>query len=495
MKKILISLFLFGFVYGFEIDYGFLKLKVVQLYPAKEYFYEKEPVFVRFDIYVIENKTALKKEVLLSYLKIKTVEPLTIKYQQKYSIHPDEKKLIIKNLLYLKKGSTNFPFELRFDVNQMKGLLEENFLKKLSQSYKLESPTNYTIKQSPYHFVGNFDINSRLIDENGVATFLIEITGKGFPAVPDYTLSVKNGSAKKVSTDIQNNMGYITAVQKFKIVYMDGLKILPVKFKYFDPFQEKIITKKTIPIELNKNTQPQKIPFEKLSQEEKNKIYLETFRELYPEYFEKKNMFKDILETVNRYREVIILFLLFSAVIFVLFIRKIAISQIDPQILQILTLPENDLKTVKKLYKYISHQQELFKDYLNVADELLYNSKIEQKNNKIIKVITSAGEIYPKEIKKTIQNLKFQLINIKAQTLSKKVNRIIKIWIFIEKHRAFLISAGFTLFITAVIQFFIKLYHQQKFYLSILNIVILIVGIFIYLLMKQVIIKVDNDRV
>lgn len=495
MKKILISLFLFGFVYGFEIDYGFLKLKVVQLYPAKEYFYEKEPVFVRFDIYVIENKTALKKEVLLSYLKINPVEPSIIKYQQKYSIHPDEKKLIVKNMLYLKVGDTDLPFELKFNTNQMKGLVKDEILKKLSQRYILKSQHKYPIEQSPYHFVGDFDIKPRLIDENGVATLLIEITGRGFPAVPDYTLAVRNGSAKKISTDIQNDMGYITAVEKFKIVYMDGLKVLPIEFKYFDPFQEKIITKKTIPIELKKITKPQKIPFEKLSQEEKNKIYLETFRELYPEYFKEKNIFKDILQTTNRYKEVFVLFVLFTGFVFILFIRKVAINQIDPQILQIISLPEDRLDTIKKLYRYLYSQQDLFREYLRITDELLYNSEIEQKGNRVIKLITPSGELFPKDIKDTIQNLKFQLVNEKAKVLSKNANRIIKIWIFVEKHRALLTSAGFILFATAVVQFFAKLYPQQKLYLNILNMLILVAGIFIYILMNRVVIKVENDRV
>ncbi|WP_297455964.1 hypothetical protein [Persephonella sp.] len=495
MKKLLISLFLFSFVYGLEIDYGFLKLKVVQLYPAKEYFYEKEPVFVRFDIYVIENKTALKKEVLLSYLRIKPVEPKIIKYQQKYSIHPEEKKLTIKNLLYLKTGNTDLPFALSFNTERMKGLLEENFLKKLSRKYILKSQHEYPIKQSPYRFIGDFDIKPRLIDENGVATLLIEISGKGFPAVPDYTLAVRNGSAKKISTDIQDEMGYITAVEKFKIVYMDGLQVLPIKFKYFDPFQEKIITKETKPIEIKKSTRSQKIPFEKLSQEEKNRIYLETFKQLYPEYFKEKNPLKDFMQTLNKYREAIALFVLFSGLIFALFVKKVAIRRLDLQILQIISLPENSLKTMKKLYRYMYPQQELFKDYLKTIEELLYSGKLVIKDKKIVKLITPSGEFSPKEIRDIIQNLKFQLVNEKAKVLSKNANRVIKIWIFIERHKALLTSAGFVLFATAVVQLFAKLYPQQKFYLNILNMLILVAGIFIYILMKQVIIKVENDRV
>ena len=423
------------------------------------------------------------------------MEPQIIKYQQKYSIHPDEKKLTTKNLLYLKSGNTDMPFVLSFNTERMKGLLEENVLKKLSHRYILKSQYKYPVKQSPYRFIGDFDIKPRLIDENGVATLLIEISGKGFPAVPDYTLAVRNGSAKKISTDIQNEMGYITALEKFKIVYMDGLQVLPIEFKYFDPFQEKIITKETKPLEIKKSTQARKIPFEKLPQEEKNRIYLETFKQLYPEYFKEKNPLKDFIQTINRYREAIVLFVLFSGFIFVLFVRKVVINRLDPQILQIISLPEDSLKTMKKLYRFMYPQQELFKDYLRTVEELLYSGKLVIKDKKIVKIVTPSGELSSKDIKNIIQNLKFQLINQKINTISANTGRIIKIWVFTEKHKALLISGGFVLFATAVVQLFAKLYPQQKLYLNIFNMLILVAGIFIYILMKQVIIKVENDRV
>ena len=495
MRKILLSLLLIGFAFGLDIDYGFLKLKVVQIYPAKENLYEREPIFIRFDVYIEKNETALKKEVLLGYLRIKPLEKNIIKFQQKYEIHPDEKKLKVKNLLYMKAGFTEFPFELKFDTNRMKGLLEEDVLKKLSQTFLLKSQKEYKIKKSPLFFVGDFEINPELIDEGGVATLLIKITGKGFPAVPDYTLSVRNGSAKKISTRLQNKMGYITAVQKFKIVYMDELKVLPIKFRYFDPFHEKIVEKKTKPLEIKPVESEEKIPVEKLPLEKRVEIYINTFKQLYPEYFREEKISQKVLALVEKYWNISLILTVFAGFLSVLYIRKVAVKELDQQIKQLLTLPDDRFETLKSLYRYVYPQHELFKQYLKIFEEIIYKSKIEKENNTITKIITDSKEISPKELKKIIQSLRFEIINKKAENLSKKQKKLIKAWIFIEKYSSFIMSAGFVLLATAIIQLFVKFFPEKAFYLNIINLVFFIAGILIFIVLNRPVIKVKDDRV
>ena len=495
MRKILFSLLFIGFAFGLDIDYGFLKLKVVQIYPAKENLYEREPIFIRFDVYVEKNKTALKKEVLLDYLRIKPLGKNIISFQQEKEIHPEEKKLKVKNLLYMKAGFTEFPFELVFDTNRMKGLLEETFLKKLSKTFVLKSEKEYQIKKSPLFFVGDFDIKPQLIDEGGVATLLIKIKGKGYPAVPDYTLSVRNGSAKKISTRIQNKMGYVTAVQKFKIVYMDELKVLPIKLRYFDPFHEKIVEKKTKTLEIKPVEEKEKIPVEKLPPEKRAEIYINTFKQLYPEYFEEEKISQKIIASVKRYWNVFLLITVFAGFLSVLYLRKVASKELDPQIKQLLAFPDDRFETLKNLYRYIYPQHELFKQYLKNFEKIVYKSKIEKENNTIVKIITDSKEISPKELKKIIQSIRFEVINKKAENLSEKQKRLIKALIFIERYNPFMVSVGFILTATAIIQLFLKFFPEKAFYLNVLNLVFLIAGILIFIVLNRAVIKVEDDSV
>ncbi|MDQ7056718.1 MAG: hypothetical protein Q9M89_09825 [Persephonella sp.] len=53
------------YAYGYQIDYRLFKIEVLPVYPAKTPLYEKEPVFIRFDLLIKDNRTGLKKEILL----------------------------------------------------------------------------------------------------------------------------------------------------------------------------------------------------------------------------------------------------------------------------------------------------------------------------------------------------------------------------------------------------------------------------------------------
>ncbi len=480
--------------FGEELNFKWLKLKIDRFYPAKTTLYEKEPVFIRFDISVLENKTGLKKELLLSFIQVKPAGKEVIRYSQSYSIHPLEKKLRIKNVLYLRKGETVFPFEFYFDTVRMKGLVSESVIKDLSKKLLLKKDSPVKIHPVPegIRYVGSFKMELQLQDKGGIATLLLKIHGKGFPKVPNYRVIVKNGSAKKVGFTVEEDMGYVTSTQKFKVVYADRLEVLPVEFKFFDPFQEKVIDFETEKLETAVQTE-KKIDIKKLSEEEKAEFYLEKFRQLYPEYFVQKGLAEAVLSKLSEIKDYIILtaFLVISLLTFIsLSVLK---RYVPSDIKSLLSLRLESLDDFKKLFRYVYPYQTVFQEYLSYLDSLMYRSKIETEKGVIKLILTDSQKITPYTLLSTYNRLKMEVIYRKLEKVSPFRKKAVKIYITTATN----IDIILTVIVILLISFFLQLSARHFTYwstvLQAVNAVITVAGVITVKILRRPVIKVKND--
>ncbi len=495
MYIFLMFLLIFSLSEALEIDYRWLKIEVERFYPAKISIYEKEPVFVRFDIKIKENRTGIQKEVLLSFIRMKPVDKNLISSQQERLIHQNEKKLKVKNLLYLRSGDTYLPFELYFDTDPMKGILDENVLNSLSKKMLIKKEQPVYISPLPYSvpYVGSFDIKTGLIDENGTATLKIIIKGKGFPSVPNYTLVVKNGSAKKIAFDIKNEMGYITSVQKYKIVYMDSLEVLPVSFSFFDPYQEKLIEKKTKTEKIEPLKNEKKIQLQELSEEKKIDFYIENFKTLYPEYFEKDQLLKRFFKTADRYKSLILLFFLILILSVIAVSRRYLIKKVPKEVLSVLSIELEYLDDYKKLFRYLPSEEKIQKLYTNEIDNLLFKTKIHKKRGRIFSVETYEGVMNSYQILKRFNRLKDMIIDFYLKKLGEKDRKLAVFYIFVRKNTDILVVLSILIFATLIIQLSAERFPKISDYLNLVNLLVITAGIFSVFLLRKPVIKVRND--
>ncbi|SNZ02968.1 hypothetical protein SAMN06265182_0255 [Persephonella hydrogeniphila] len=495
MKALILLLLFIGISSAYEINYKWLKLDVVRMYPAKTSLYEKEPIFVRFDIFIKENRTGLQKEVLLSFIRMRPVDKKLISYQQERFIHPDEKKLKVKNVLYMKKGDTYFPFEIYFDTSMMKGILEEAVLKELSKKFVIEKRQPVYISPIPYKtpYVGSFQLKTELQEENGTATLYIYITGKGFPKIPNYTVAVKNGSAKKTGFDIKNDMGYIKSVQKYKIVYMDSLEVLPVRFTFFDPFQQKLVEKETKTIKITSPEKEKKIPLEELPEEKKIDFYLQKFKSLHPEYFEEKNLLEVSIKKIHQYRNHILSFILLTLIVAVVLSRRIFVKAVPEKIKEILSCKLLELNDFKKLFRFIQPNSRTEKEYFDAIDLLFFRSKIEKEGDFLKRLVAENASYSPSKIVKLFNRIKLSLIEEQLEHLSPKKKAVVKTYIFIESYFDILFITGFIIFLSLVLQIMINRFPQYSHILLILNTVVIIGGITGIFLFRKPLIRVKDD--
>jgi len=495
MVIFLVFLLIFSLSQALEIDYRWLKLEVDRFYPAKISIYEKEPVFVRFDIKIKQNKTGIQKEVLLSFIKLKPVGKNIISSQQERLIHPDEKKLKIKNLLYLRSGDTYLPFELYFDTDPMKGILDEKVLKSLSKKVVIKKDQPVYVSPLPYpvDYVGSFDIKTLLKEEKGTATLDIIIKGKGFPHIPNYTLVVKNGSAKKIGFDIKNDMGHITSIQKYRIVYMDSLEVLPVAFSFFDPYQEKIIEKKTKTIRIKAARKKEKIQLQELSEEKKTRFYIENFKTLYPEYFEQNRLLKRFLKTAEGYKNTV----LFSLLIFILIIlsvsRRYLVKKVPKEVLSVLSIELKYLDDFKKLFKHIPPEEKIQKLYTKEIDTLLFKTKINKKRGRLLYVETDQGKIKDRQILKRFNRIRDAIIDFHLKKMGNKDRKTAVLYIFVRKNTDILVVVSVLLLATLMIQISLEKFPQISTYLKVINLVLFTAGIFSIFILRRADIKVRDD--
>ena len=175
----------------------------------------------------------------------------------------------------MREYDTDLPFLISIDTQKLKKVFSEDILKVLEESFIIKSEDYYRILPVPDNitYVGSFDIKTEFEDQKGFGTFFIIIEGTGFPYLPKYSLVVKNGSAKKTGYTFEHNLEKVRSIQKYKIVYMDELEIKPVRFKYFDPYQEKIVEKTTDKIVQKPKKEEVKSYWENLEEKEKLKYY------------------------------------------------------------------------------------------------------------------------------------------------------------------------------------------------------------------------------
>jgi len=110
---------------------------------------------------------------------------------------------------------------------------------------------------------------------------------------------------------------------------MDELEIKPVKFRYFDPFQEKIVEKKTEEFLLKPEKKEVKSYWEMLSEEEKMRYYLSRFKELYPEQFYEESLISKLFISLYKYRYEILAFFVVFPVFLLFFVVRFVLQVIE----------------------------------------------------------------------------------------------------------------------------------------------------------------------
>ncbi len=466
--------------YGYQIDYRLFKLEVLPIYPAKTSIYEKEPVFIRFDIQIKDNRTGIKKELLLNSIKIQPVGKKVLLYSQQKYIHPEEKKLVVENIVYYKKGENLFPFTLWFGTEKLKNVLSKNLITLLSKKVVLKRKKSIFIYEIPYNtpYVGSFKINTYLKGEKGLATLTIRIKGKGFPSVPNYQLVVKNGSAKKTQFVVKNKMGYVESIQKFKISYMEEVEVLPVTFKFFDPYQEKVVKIKTKTLKILSTEKKRKEQIKPMSEEEKIKLQIKKFKHLYPEFFNKSSSFEDMLNLLITYRGHIAgtITLIFIISLFVL--RRFLQTYINSEIKEIINIKLRNINDFKKLYKYFPTEK--LPAYLSEVEKLLFKSEIKDMRGRIL-YLKSGKKVYTSaELTKIFENMKWEIIKEKIENLSQKKKLITITYYLLNRHSDSIFSLALLFLITGIIQLFIEEFPQYWKILTLINVFVIIV-FFLYI--------------
>ncbi|MBK3331609.1 hypothetical protein GWK41_00850 [Persephonella atlantica] len=488
-----ILLLIIAFAHGYQIDYKLFRLEVIPFYPAKAPLYEKEPVFVRFDVHIKQNKTGIKKEILLKSIKIKPYGEKVISYSQKRHIHPEEKKLTVKNVVYYKTGYNRLRFLLWFDTKKLKNFLSQETLKLLSKENVLENKQAVYISEIPYDtpYIGSFDINMQLKGKKGIATLTIEITGKGFPHVPDYRLIVKNGTSKKIGFSIDSSMGYIKSVQKFKISYLEEMEVLPVTFRFFDPYQGKMreIKTKTLRITPPVNTKKQIKP---LSEEEKTRLYIKKFKHLHPELFEEISPYEKLLNFLLHYRHHILISAGLILIVSLVFLKRLTEKYISPSVREIARLELKSIDGFKKLYRYLPEKH--MEEYLSIIDRLTFRSEIKQLKGRILYIKSGEEKFTPEKIIKTFEEIKWKIIDEHIRRSSKKKRIITRLYYLLGRYSDAVFSLGFLIVITGFIQFFIRNFPQHTEPLILINIAVIVAFLFYMGIFRKKSIKVSDVR-
>ncbi|NPA17246.1 MAG: hypothetical protein GXO05_05835, partial [Aquificae bacterium] len=295
---------------------------------------------------------------------------------------------------------------------------------------------------------------------------------------------------KKTGFDLKEDMGYIESVQKFKIVYMDWLEVLPVEFRYFDPFQEKIITTETKAIKITPQTTEKKISAEKLSEEERIQLYMERFKQLYPEYFHKESFTDRLSAFVSQYRNHIILILLFMIAVAVGGGRKILVRYIPPSIKELTELEMENLNDFKKLFRFAYAERGIFDGYLAFMEEIFYRARVIQKNGKLERIIMEDRQIKPSEIIGMFRKIKMEIINSKLKKFSPGKARLIRLYLLIKEFT----TAGWILVIILAVTFILQISAEKipdyRGYFYLINLVVVLAGAAGYILLKRPLIKV-----
>ena len=327
------------------------------IYPEKDVFFVKQPI-------TVEVIVKSKKAVSLKKITIKPDIPFIYYNTQKYSNKNQLKQKFV--IFFLKKGKYQIPF----------------IIKTSDGVFTVKSQRTFSFVPVPegISFVGDFSITTRLKKEQGNVTFFITISGRGFPEVPNHSLVVKNGSAKKIKHIFKNNLDKVFSTEVFRIVYMDKLEVEPVKFRYFDPFKGKIIEKKTEKIILKRKI---------IQKTFKEADYIKEFKELYPEYFYKKDYSMDFLILLNRYT-LHILYAFFILLFFAFMAIYMTGKRLIPEkVLYFMSLNSKELDSYKKLYRFISVEMPHLKEYINQLENCLYKEKKPEKKvfNSILKTV------------------------------------------------------------------------------------------------------------
>ncbi|NPA53498.1 MAG: hypothetical protein GXO21_02395, partial [Aquificae bacterium] len=277
-----VFLLLTFYVYGKEISFQQnIKFDVDIVYPDKEIFYVKEPLKVIFKV-----KPVNISEEALNHIKIVSDIKENVYIQKKSSL---ENGVLRKEFVFyfLKEGKSLLPFSIFFETDIFK------------ERQRILSDRTFLIVPIPENikYVGDFSIKGHFEGKNGVGTYTLKIKGKGFPFLPRHTLVVKNGSGKKVGYIVEKNLENVYQEEKFRIVYLDSLKIKPVVFKFFNPYMKRTVTLETKEISFSRK-EIEEEPWKKLSETEKERFYIEKFKNLYPEAVEKKSFFQEVLKAL-----------------------------------------------------------------------------------------------------------------------------------------------------------------------------------------------------
>jgi len=355
---LLISVYAYGRVV--EINET-LKLDINVIYPDKEIFYVKEPLKIRFVI-----KSINTPEKLLKGIKIFPEENVVSFSRKKI----EKDKLICDYVVFFtKEGKSLLPFDISINTDLIK------------KNIKIKSEKTFLIVPIPRNtvYVGDFNIKTELEDRGGIATLTIKIEGKGFPSLPRHTLAVRNGSAKKISYTFKNNLEDVYSVEKYKIVYMDELEVKPVKFKFFNPYKRQIEEKETEGILIERKTKKEEPFWKKLPEDQKTEFYIEKFKALFPEEFERKSIFSEVLTFLSGYAYHITALLLISSVMLLGFLYRKGKEQIHPDVLFLLSLKGRSIHDFKKLYRYIAMNVYQLRKRLKDIEHVIYREKMADK--------------------------------------------------------------------------------------------------------------------
>ncbi len=292
MFKILMSILLISFfAYGKEIVIkNEIPVEITIKKPEKSIFYLKEPVYLSFTV-------KSKSQKIYDFIDIKPEKSEGILFKKRKKINRD---------------FVEYNFVLFFTEKAKKVDFVFTVLSKIySHKEKVFSLKNITVLPIPDNipYVGDFSIQIKTETKNNTALITLSIQGKGYPLLPEHTLSVINGSGKKIYSNFYSDFDKVFLEERFKVFYPENLKVEPVEFSFFDPFIGKVKKIKT------------DIFYRK---EDKKEIWSEEkvfniFKKNYPEFFlEKKPVFK--LKDLLEFAVYIPLFLIFTIGILFLYI-------------------------------------------------------------------------------------------------------------------------------------------------------------------------------
>ncbi|WP_456401292.1 hypothetical protein [Persephonella sp.] len=468
----------------------FLKLYVVKEYPEKDRFYVKEPFRVRFTIGLLKSENRKVKEnikKILNSIDIKTlISERTVVTDIKKKISGN--RVLVDYVVYfLRNYDTDMPFLITFKTDELKGLIPEDLLVRLKDGFIVKSESYYRILPVPKDilYVGNFKMKTEFEDYGGYGTFSIIIEGVGFPYLPKYSLVVKNGSAKKIEHIFEHKLDFVKSVQKYKVIYMDELQIKPIKFRYFDPLEEKIIEFKTDAY-VKKDIKKQVESFwESLSDEEKLSYYLSRFKDLYPEFFSEESKFEKFFITLYVHKNSILTVLIFFIFLVLLIVLRFGKYIFPKEIRELACLRGNQIRDYKLLYTTIAKDYYSYRDKLRNLDIFLYRSQWITEGNKLNYIIYNNEKIYPNQIKDYLKNTVKEIITVKISDLSKWRLFLSKLIFLLRSHIDLILLTGFLLILTLIYFVMIEKLPNFKNVFNFLFFAILVISIYVsYILSK-----------